>query len=208
MKTRDMQSSGLLRTLGLFGCMLLASMAVQGQTYKVKKESKVSVEGTSTLHGWTTVVNEFEGTIGFIPAFVKKPKVGAAVQTVDLKFKVASMDGGRGEAMNEKIFAALQSDKHPYVQFKSSEAPAVTSIKDAKQGIFILKAKGSLSMAGVEKPVEMELEGQKMTNGTFHFTGKKTMNLKDFSIEPPTAMFGQIVTGEEITIVFDLIVAP
>lgn len=41
-----------------------------------------------------------------------------------------------------------------------------------------------------------------------HLQGSKSLKLADFQVEPPTAMFGQIVTGDEISVVLDLYFSP
>jgi hypothetical protein len=39
-----------------------------------------------------------------------------------------------------------------------------------------------------------------------NFAGAYKLNMTEYEMEPPTAMFGQIVTGEEVEIKFDLTV--
>lgn len=39
---------------------------------------------------------------------------------------------------------------------------------------------------------------------TFNFGDQKKLNMRDYKMEPPTAMMGTIKVGEEVTIDFDL----
>ena len=43
-----------------------------------------------------------------------------------------------------------------------------------------------------------------VTQGKVQFTGSYTLKMTDFSVKPPTAMFGTIKTGDEITVKFNV----
>jgi hypothetical protein len=45
------------------------------------------------------------------------------------------------------------------------------------------------------------------TDGTIQFEGSKTINMTEFGMVPPTAMFGSLKTGEEITVNFKVTLA-
>ncbi len=185
----------------LLPVVLLLPGGLFAQTaYTVQAEgSKVAVEGTSSLHSWTAAVNSFEGSAAFPGGFGQK--TGESPGKVTLKFTVKSMDGGRGEAMNKKIMNALKQDSHPFIEFVSEGPLEVTA---SSQGFEVL-AKGKLAMAGETREAGISLSAQPIDDGKFRFQGKHSMKMSAFNIEPPSAMFGQIVTGDEITVVFDLV---
>jgi len=62
---------------------------------------------------------------------------------------------------------------------------------------------GILSIAGNEQEVEVAVTGQLTAEGQLTFKGSKALKFSDFDIEPPSAMFGQIVCGDEITVHFE-----
>ena len=41
-----------------------------------------------------------------------------------------------------------------------------------------------------------------INSNTIHIVGEKSIKMTDFNVEPPTALFGSITTGDEITIKF------
>ncbi|UZR96033.1 YceI family protein [Chondrinema litorale] len=185
-----------IATIGVFA---------QSGTFKLTSESEVSVDGSSTLHSWKTAVNTVEGELQAGNKFAKmKLKEGEEVGTVALKFEVASMDGGRGDAMNDKITNAFKASENPYIEFKSTEPAVISSITNKVDNIFLITSKGELSMAGKTQPVEIQLEGKFIDANTIQFTGKREMKMSDFGIEQPSAMFGTIVAGDDITVNFDL----
>ena len=45
------------------------------------------------------------------------------------------------------------------------------------------------------------------SGNTIKIKGEKVIKLQDYDIEPPSAMFGQIVVGDEVVVKFDLVFA-
>ncbi|MBX2871293.1 MAG: YceI family protein [Saprospiraceae bacterium] len=180
--------------------MLFMGMTLRSQqlSFALDPASSISIEGTSTFHDWTAKVGEFSGTLSLSEPFSADEDKQLAVNKVDLAFQAESIDGGRGAAMNKKIKAALKSTEHPAITFAIAEAQVLT-LTEGK-----LAVAGALQMAGVTKEINLELESQPNEDGMMAFTAKYPMKLSAFEIEPPSAMFGQIVTGDDITIVFDL----
>jgi len=195
----------LMIRLTLLVAAMVCSMQLAAQVYVLDPEStKVSVDGTSTLHDWTAAVNEVEGKVLFNQDFLKqKKKAKEVATTAEMKFKVGSMDGGRGATMNTKIYNALKEEEHPYILFNSTSPISITGAE--KNGKFAVSVPGKLVVAGVEKAATIELNGERDTDGTFRFTGVEEIKFSDFGLERPSAMFGQIVTGDELKINFELV---
>ena len=102
--------------------------------------------------------------------------------------------------MNAKITKALQAVNHPVITYQQNE-PAIIGELDAA-GNFKLLSKGILKMVGLEKVVEIEVLGQKTEAGII-LKGSKPLKFSEFDIEPPSAMFGQIVCGDDIAVNFE-----
>ena len=182
--------------LAFICCLFFTSgISAQGQAYEVK-EFTISILGASTLHDWKVSTNE-------IVEYPQSIDLGDDLSLSDFGFKVSvdGMDGGRGPSMNKKIKKALKATTHPHVSFTQTEAIHLESKND---GITVVNATGSLNIAGVEKEVTIELTAT-TKESQLVFTGKYPMKMSDFDIEPPTAMFGQIETKDDITIEFELI---
>lgn len=196
-----------LRLLTAFCFMLMLLPGGQAQVdYQLAGESAITIHGTSTLHDWKAVVPGYEGIFKIADDLVKKKlKEGAAIEKAMLKFEVETIDGGRGPSMNKKIKTALKSDEHPQIVFELDEPTKVERITSKDNEKFTMKAAGVLSIAGTSQDITLDLEGQRMENGQFHFKTKKPLKMSDFEIEPPSAMFGQIVTKDDIEVDFDLI---
>ena len=198
----------LAKNISFFVFLFLyaTSLLIAQDSFSIAEDTEVNIEGSSTLHAWKAVVGKVDGTLVPDSKFAKmKLKEGSALGTVSLKFEVATIDGGRGDTMNDKIKNALKNDTSPYIEFKAAEPATIVSIIDKSSNKFKAVSKGSLSMAGVTKPVEIELEGEFIDQETIKFTGAREMKMSDFDIEKPSAMFGTIVAGDDIKINFNLV---
>ena len=162
-------------------CFMLTGIAQD--TYTLSTDSKLTIDGTSTVHDWTVTANTMEGTV---------ITEGNSPKEIDFNVVVADIISERGATMDKKMHAALGMDTSPKVIF---------NLKEVKnQSTFI----GTLTIAGSEK--EVEITGQMDTSGdTITITGDHGIALKDFNIEPPTAMFGQVIVGDDVMVKFDLI---
>ena len=157
----------------------------------------VSIVGGSTLHDWTVAC----GTIEEYPtSFDLTVKEGSIIDSFTFSVQVKSMEGGRGSIMNTKIFNALKSEEHPNVKYQQTTPATISSVDG--DGNFTLTSTGLLQMAGQEKEVSVSVTGQ-LKDNVLVFTGSHPMKLSDFEIDPPSAMFGQIQTKDDITVNFE-----
>lgn len=188
-------------------CLVFLFILSYGQTVKLNvanEETKMTVSGTSTLHDWTSEVNTVNGYVEVGEKMLKKGKVksGDVIPVVSIVVPVKSIISPRGATMDKKTYNALKSEEHPEISF---------NLKDCKVGSvngvdFKLTASGKLTIAGVTKDVEFPVEGKIVSAEKLSFTGAYKLNMVEYKMEPPSAMFGQIETGEEVEIKFELIV--
>ena len=189
----------------LFFLVFISQALIAQVEYKVDEESTMTITGTSTIHDWTSKVNEINGVYIFKNEISHKklPKSGAIVDQVKLVIPVLSIESPRGSTMDKKTYNALKSETHPDLTFEV-KSDNIELIVDKAEGKFLLRADGSLSMAGVSKEVNVSLECQRMKDGRLKISGSYPINMMDYNIEPPSAMFGQIKTGKDVMIDFEL----
>jgi len=169
----------------------LFSLKISAQSYRVSQNSKAVVIGTSTLHDWESDVEDISGmgTLEFDGSVLK------GVSNMELKFKVESIESGKGK-MNSITYETLKSESHPYIIYKVRE---IKSIKGD-----LVTVTGNLTIAGETR--QSEVMGKLvMENGSIRITGKKTIDMTKFDIEPPKAMFGTIVVGKDIDLDFNIL---
>ncbi|MEQ9100562.1 MAG: YceI family protein [Imperialibacter sp.] len=190
--------------------LAVAFLAIFNQSYgqnsdlKVSKSSEMSISGTSTLHSWTCNVTDVSGTVKVDEKILKKGefKKGDKIAAVSITVPVLSIKSERGETMEQKMYNALKYEENPNITFSLTDNQITSPGKET----FAVEAKGNLTIAGKTNAVTLPVAGKRDASGKYSFEGSYKLNMKDYDMEPPTAMFGQIVTGEEVEISFKLIV--
>lgn len=177
-----------------------APLAAQ-DIYEINSYSKatsITVSGTSNIHDWNMTS----------PALVCSAQMAydnsgsASILNVSkLEFSVAvkTLKSGK-DKMDNKTYSALKANKYSIITYKLISATASPFKKDA----FNIQSTGTLTIAGVTKQIEMTVACQVKPDGNIICVGTKKLKMTDYDVEPPTALFGTIASGNDITISFIL----
>jgi polyisoprenoid-binding protein YceI len=190
-----------LRLIVLFAMALLLSIGqvtAQG-IYEVKSHS-LTIEGTSNLHDWTANVGDVKGLFNLK---VEDGKI-TGIDKLTVKIGAESLRGSKGSIMDSKINEALNSKKHPEISYELRRVNSITE----NAGVFRLNTTGVLKISGVSRNVNLTATGKIVKGGEIEFTGNTKLKMSDYSVKPPTAMFGALTTGDEITLNYKVIVSP
>ena len=192
----------------LIAILFLFQFNIQAQiTGKLNQASTMTITGTSTIHDWTSKVNTLNCDMIFNKVAGDKtvPSSGKLIESLKLEIPVKSIESPRGVVMDNKTYEALKYEEFPEITFlmKNNE---ITGVTDQTAGKFKINVSGDLTIAGFTKQVTLPLDGQKTDDGSFSFSGEYTFNMTEYNVKPPTAMFGQIVTGDKITLAYNFIV--
>ena len=176
---------------------LFINILAQAQNrYKVDKEqSQLSITGTSTLHDWEIEVNEYHGYIDILES-----KKGLEINGGKLSIEVESFKSGKG-GMDKKVYEAMEYEDHPLIYFEYKNTIKQTT-EDRDLNMII---NGDLTIAGVTRNIEVEINGTFSSEKTLQFEGVKGFKMTTFNIEPPSAMFGTIKSGDKITVDYSII---
>jgi polyisoprenoid-binding protein YceI len=167
------------------------------ERFVVETESKLWVEGTSTLHDYRCDVGSFDGA--FVSSDTGSPI--ATLTEASIRVPVAAMDCGSGQ-MNRRMTSALKANRHAEISYALERVEVVESA-----GTKTLKAVGRLTMAGATQQITMNLEGVQQADGRLRFQGQTALSMAAFGIDPPTAMLGAVRTGDQVTVHFDVAAA-
>jgi polyisoprenoid-binding protein YceI len=185
---------------------LTATVARAQETTRVNvaPESKLWIDGTSNLHDWSCKAEKIEAAIDLdataaVTLAVAPPK---ALKRVDVKVPVKSLKCGHG-AMDDNLYKALNADATPEISYILATFEAAPG--DAKDS-FTLKTVGTLTIAGKENKIAMDVEATRMPDGTVKAKGVVPIKMTDYGIKPPTAIFGRLKTGDEVKVNFELTV--
>lgn len=175
--------------------LLIGAIGLTAQNTFGVSECSIKINGTSSLHDWTSTAEDVSGTAQLDVA----NQTLNAIEALTVRIKSEGIKSEKGRIMDNKTHKALAADDHKYITYALSKA-TITQQNDQKVTV---RATGALTIAGKTKTVTMDVTGTKK-NGAIQFSGSKALKMTDFGIDPPTAMLGTLKTGDDITIDFSL----
>lgn len=184
----------------VFTSLLFMALTVQfsvAQTYQLSNSSStLQIDGTSNIHDWSIVAKQQDGEV------VVKFEDGKLISIAQLNFAVMaeSLKSGKS-SMDKNTYKALNTGKYKKIVYKLNK---VNRLDCPSNGSCKVNATGSLTINGVTKNVEINFN-VKASESKIVFSGSKTINMTDYGIEPPTAVFGTITTGDTVVVKFDSI---
>lgn len=188
----------LLKIIYLF---IAFSSLVLSQTKEIKfqKESKLWLEGTSTLHDFEINSKEIKGSL----TLESNPQKELKISKLKLIVPVNKLESGK-ESMNENMYEALNAEDHPNITFDLTSASRISlnNIGDSAKII----ALGNLNIAGVTKLINLNVTAVKLANEKYEFKGEKKLLMTDYKVDPPTMFLGTVKTGNSINVKFNLII--
>ncbi|SFA80760.1 YceI family protein [Algoriphagus aquimarinus] len=165
------------------------------QAYSLSSAQQFTVAGTSTIHDWEMVAKV--GSTGAAQLSLENGRL-SKITSLNLVIPVKSLKSGKG-SMDNNAYEALIEKKHPTIKFEMTECIAITGN--------VVKTKGKLTIAGTSQIIPLEVTYSTSGN-SIKFTGTHAILFSDFNIDAPTAVFGTIKTGNELTLVFETSFSP
>ncbi|NUO63830.1 MAG: YceI family protein [Gemmatimonadaceae bacterium] len=167
----------------------------------LQPESKLWVDGTSTVRGFTCSTTGFTAKIESekpqsIAALMLGTKV---VRTVVADFPTDKLDCKNG-TMNEHMRKAIKAEDNPTIEFRLGSYDMLTS-----EGQIKGQLRGTLVMGGVEKPVVIDATAKPEGEGKLRVTGTTKLRMTEWGLKPPTLMFGTMKVNENVQVGFDLL---
>ncbi|HEY9854629.1 MAG TPA: YceI family protein [Stenomitos sp.] len=172
-----------------------ATLAAKGPSIDFSSDSKIWLEGDSTLHPYKSTSSKFE-----IKAALTNPKPqDASLSDLTVEIPVKSLKSGEGP-LDTNLYKTMEASKYPTIKFNMSNA----KVKVSNSGDVDVTAEGVLNIHGQEKTIEVTADG-KLSGNTVRLKGKKSILMSDFGVKAPVLMFGAIKCTDKITVGFDLV---
>ncbi len=194
--------------------MLAASLnAQEAARYRASPiGSKVTIEGTSTIHDWTMTGPNIAGFLEVPAGVVLDPaKEGLAGITgnkltarADVSIPVTSMQSGH-EGMDAVMQNAMDAKTYPRIQYHLTEM--VLKTPHAAGTPLEFDTKGDLVVAGVTNAISMPVRIEPGDKSKLKVIGSVPLKMTDFKIKPPVKL-GVFRTADEIKIVFEWVISP
>ncbi|NND94634.1 MAG: YceI family protein [Flavobacteriales bacterium] len=143
-----------------------------------------SIKGTSTLHDWESKIEDFS---------INAVRDGDLIDA-DFKVRVKSIKSGHS-GMDKNTYKALYEDQYPEIRFTADQLQI-----EANR---FIRGHGDLTIAGTTRKIPVEFSMTSWIEDTMTIDGEITINMTDYGIKPPVALFGTVKTGEEIVFVIN-----
>ncbi|MGM0612969.1 MAG: YceI family protein [Bacteroidota bacterium] len=191
MKTQKKLITGYL----ILVMLLIAGSVLAQQTYQLNTDnSSMEVSGTSSVHDWAMDVNNFDGTVT-----LKTQKSDIKISSLFFEAKTKSILGDK-KLMNKKTHEALKADDHSSITFRFANIKNLNTSGNDISGTI----EGYLTIAGKTRKIELAFSG-KQSDNQLKVKDTYTLNMRDYNVEPPTAMLGSIKTDDKVLVKFDVV---
>jgi polyisoprenoid-binding protein YceI len=190
-------------TIHMKNCILFLMMTWQlvaadppGQIqYHLSGGYTVTIHGTMSIHDWVETIGEVTGDMVADPHAAG----GADVRSIRIVMGVRSIRSDMGTVMDNKTYKALKAVADPQITFLL-DAPVI--LLQLRRGEKPIALAGHLTLAGVTRPVVLLVDYFEVTSNSMRFEGRQVIKMTDFGVKPPSALFGTLRAGPDITIYF------
>jgi hypothetical protein len=188
------------------GALLVTARAGQAQNTRLVLQygSVVRIDGRSNVHRWSCAADSIEVMVATQPAVVTSgvPEP-LRVMDAEVRIPVAALACG-DNLMDRNLRTALRADSNPTIVYRAISFETTP----ADSGRLHIVASGTLSVAGVSRPVSIVVTATPFANGMFRATGTVPLRMTDFGVKPPTALFGILRGRNDVVVQFQIFVAP
>ncbi len=206
LRNLTVRSAGVALGILLTATTLLGAESVRYQG--VPRGSSVKIDGTSTVHDWTVEGKLIGGSMivdGEFPSDLSVSTVPelTSLPTVGVKIPVTSLKSGKS-TMDNVMHGAMKHTKHRMIDYKLTKMTPSAAERQSGDPLRY-DAEGTLTVAGVTKPIKMPVELVGHGDGGLKISGKAKVKMTDFGIKPPAPKIalGLIKTGDQVDITFE-----
>ena len=158
----------------------------------------LSISGTSTMHPYTVSTKALKiSAANASAADVQGLLQADALQGFELQIPVNTFTSDK-DGLTKQMSKAMKADKHPLIMFRLTSY----TVEPAAGGTTV-KATGTLTVAGVDRPIDMVLDVKEQA-GRLHVRGTRDLLMTEFGIKPPTMFMGMLKTDDKVTIKFEV----
>ena len=175
--------------------LLVSAHEPAKDTYILTSDYAVTINGTSSLRNWQEKVGLVTGDM----TAVVNDDGSVQLNAIRISMNVLSITSDMGRVMEKKTYEALKASAYPEILFTFNTPMRLTQVRDCQTTIPV---RGVLALAGISKPMIMLVKTFEISQGVLQFEGSQTIKMTDYGVRPPTALFGTMRSGPDITIHF------
>ena len=177
----------IITSMALFAMILSANAQ---KSFTLDAKSNFSVLGTSTMHDWEMTSTAGTGAATLTVSNSKLEDINAL--TINLTAETIKSEK---KSMDKVAYEALKTDKFKNIKYVLKSAEKVNETT--------WNLTGTYTIAGVSKELKTQVKTT-VTGNSVSMQGSNKITFTQFGMKSPTAMFGAIKTGEDLTIKFNI----
>jgi hypothetical protein len=170
--------------------------------------ASLELDGDSSLHRYSAKAHGMEAVVGLDSARVPTAAQaldleglvrGHFIKTFHLFVPVDQLSSGE-KGLDANMRKALKGDRYKQIRFQMDSYDVLAA--PTGTAILAVALHGRLSLAGVERKIDVAAAGVRVRDG-LEISGSKDLLMTDYQIKPPTMMLGAIRTKNLITVKFN-----
>lgn len=150
------------------------------------------------MHDWSSKATSVIVTGDFALNNTTLEKINAATVKVQTKSLKSTKDS---DLMDGRTHSTLKADKFPEITYVFTKVLSVQQ----NGAETIMNISGNLTLGGVTKPTDLTLRIKTLANGDIEVKGTRKILMSNHGIKPPSFMLGAMKVGDEVTLVYDVI---
>ena len=201
MKRNLIRSSRTLLAYSILAAVFIfTTSSVKAQTHYHFSSNKMVIEGTSNIHDWSMQSSSATGT-----AVITTNPSNSVTELGNVSFSVPveTLKSDKS-GLDKNAYKALKTDKFKAIAFNAVK----TTITPAGGNNYNISSTGKLSISGVARDVVITATGVLAGDKSLSIKGAYKLKMTDYSVEPPSLMFGAIKTADEVTLKYDIVLKP
>jgi polyisoprenoid-binding protein YceI len=191
----------LFQALALSAIAATASIAQAVDTVRIDggESSRVWIEGSSNVRDWSCRASTFDARVTLTAS--TDPAISAtSIQGVSVRISARDLKCGNRK-MEHDLYAALKATDPAAPSYIVGVFDGINGLR----GAVTITTRGTLLVAGVEKPVDLQITTECLADGTVKARGSLPLRMTDFGVTPPTGLFGLIRSKNDVVVRFELL---
>jgi hypothetical protein len=181
--------------------------AESAKRYDAQQGSKVRMDGTSTIHDWYAESPTISGFMEVPPGFqIGSLKPGPTTARAEATIPVRTLRSSSGKPMDKIMFEHMKAARFPRIEYRLRELVLLQPPAAGAAAQF--DSTGELVVTGVTNTIKMPVTIEAPDATKLRVKGAIPLKMTQFGIKPPELeILGKIVTGDDIKILFDWVLA-
>lgn len=194
----------LMATIFLLSANPGLPVADQGKIrYQIENESKLYLNGTTNVNTFSC-----DCTDRFQPKYLEAESLGGHTRYKNAGVRITVQNFNcRNRKIESDLQDAMKAEQYPYISIDLTETRQDEKcLNGGCKDWFDVQAKVRITITNVTKERSIAAKAKIIGKNRFRLQGEEALNMSEFGITPPHAMFGLIKVNDLITFHFDLTV--